>query len=148
MHLKKMHIFRLCNCRNSPCISVLSQPGVDGLCERVHPVGRSEVSASGSPVHLEHEDQHLHGWRGTPQRSWVDSILQWRFESSSGIRPITEHLNTRDWEISISWEFSPLSTPFSWEKYLQEPTKTSQRWPLTVVTKHLHLALKLHNTVM
>lgn len=34
---------------------------LDGLRERVHPVGRSEVSAVSSPVHLEHEDQHVPG---------------------------------------------------------------------------------------
>lgn len=40
-----------------PCL----HPGADGLCERVHPVGCSEVSAAGSPVHLEHEDEHIPG---------------------------------------------------------------------------------------
>lgn len=33
---------------------------VDGVRERIYPVGGTEVSASGTSVHLEHEDQHLH----------------------------------------------------------------------------------------
>lgn len=45
----------------------------DGLREGVHPVGCTEVPASGPPVHLEHEDQHIYGWRGTPKRSWVNA---------------------------------------------------------------------------
>lgn len=49
-------------------LSVLSQCGVDGLCERVHLMGRSEISTSGSPVHLEHEDQYIPGRGRKPER--------------------------------------------------------------------------------
>lgn len=50
------------NYNNNTNISfVYSLSRLDGLRERIYPVGSPEVSASCPPVHLEHEDQHLYG---------------------------------------------------------------------------------------
>lgn len=43
----------------------------DGLRAWVHPVGRTEVPAPRSSVHMEHEDQHLSGRGGPSERSYV-----------------------------------------------------------------------------
>lgn len=56
----------LCNC---VCVCV------DGIREGIHLMGGSEVSASRASVHLEHEDQHLHGWGGTSERWWVKLLF-------------------------------------------------------------------------
>lgn len=57
----------------SPLVRIeSSQPSLaaDGLCERVHPEGRSDISAAGSPVHLEHEDKYIPGRGSEPERPW------------------------------------------------------------------------------